>query len=100
MNVYGVIDIIRYLSYEFIIWIIIIPPIASFCYQFDGIFIGATQTKEMKYSMIISVSIYIFISMFLLKLLGNHGIWISLIFLYILRALTLNIFFDKLLRKF
>lgn len=93
-------DIIRYLSYEYIIWIIIIPPIASFCYQFDGIFIGATQTAEMKYSMIISVSIYIFISFFLLKLLGNHGVWVSLIILYILRALTLNFFFYKILRKF
>ena len=100
INLMTNLDIIRYLSYEFIIWIIIIPPVASFCYQFDGIFIGATQTKEMKYSMIISVSIYIFISMFLLKLLGNHGIWISLIFLYILRALTLNLFFYKILRKF
>jgi len=100
INLMTNLDIIRYLSYEFIIWIIIIPPIASFCYQFDGIFIGATQTKEMKYSMIISVSIYIFISMFLLKILGNHGIWISLIFLYILRALTLNLFFYKILRKF
>ncbi len=100
INLLTNLDIIRYLSYEFIIWIIIIPPIASFCYQFDGIFIGATQTKEMKYSMIISVSIYIFISIFLLKILGNHGIWISLIFLYILRALTLNLFFYKVLRKF
>ena len=100
INLMTNLDIIRYLSYEFIIWIIIIPPVASFCYQFDGIFIGATQTKEMKYSMIISVSIYTFISMFLLKILGNHGIWISLIFLYILRALTLNLFFYKVLRKF
>jgi len=100
INLMTNLDIIRYLSYEYIIWIIIIPPIASFCYQFDGIFIGATQTAEMKYSMIISVSIYIFISFFLLKLLGNHGVWVSLIILYILRALTLNFFFYKILRKF
>jgi uncharacterized membrane protein (GlpM family) len=37
------------------IWLIIIPFISSFCYQFDGIFIGASQTKELKNAMIFSV---------------------------------------------
>ena len=38
----------RFISYQHIFWIIIIPPLASFCYQLDGIFIGASQTKEIR----------------------------------------------------
>ena len=34
-------EYLRYISLSYIVWILIIPPIASFCYQFDGIFIGA-----------------------------------------------------------
>ena len=40
------IDQIRSLSLDYSIWMIILPFFASFCYQFDGIFIGASQTKE------------------------------------------------------
>ena len=80
--------------------VMLIPPVAAFSYQLDGIFIGASQTKDLRNGMMISVASFIIISIYLTKHFGNHGIWISLIFLYILRALTLNIFFDKLLRKF
>ena len=39
------IEILRFIAFQHILWIIIIPPIACFCYQLDGIFIGASQTK-------------------------------------------------------
>ncbi len=93
-------DLIRYLSYSFIFWIIIIPPVASFCYQFDGIYIGASETSSMRNSMIISVIIYIIISIYLMRIFGNHGIWLSLLILMILRSITLNFFFNKILKKF
>ena len=100
INIFTDIDIIRFFSYKHFIWVIIIPPIASFCYQLDGIFIGASQTKEMRNSMIFSVSIFIIMSIYLTKLLGNHGIWFSLLILMILRAVTLKYFFKKILKKF
>ena len=53
INLITDIEILRFISYQHAIWIIIIPPVASFCYQYDGIFIGTTQTKEMRNAMII-----------------------------------------------
>ncbi len=93
-------EYIRFLSYEYIFWVIAIPPVASFCYQFDGIYIGATQTKEMRNSMIISVFVFVLISIYLIELLDNHGIWLSLLIFMILRSLTLNLFFYRILKKF
>ena len=100
INIITDIEILRFISYKHIIWIIIIPPAASFCYQFDGIFIGASQTKEMRNGMIISVIAFIIISIYLTQYLGNHGLWLSLLLFMIFRSLTLNYFFDKILRKF
>ena len=57
------------MSYNHAIWIIIIPPIAAFCYQLDGIFIGASQTKELRNGMMISVASFIIISIYLLNIL-------------------------------
>jgi len=100
INIITDIEILRFISYKHFLWIIIIPPIASFCYQLDGIFIGASQTKEMRNAMIISVISFIAISIYLTKYFGNHGLWFSLMIFMILRSLTLKFYFNKILKKF
>ena len=100
INVITDIEILRFISYKHAIWIIIIPPVASFCYQLDGIFIGASQTKEMRNAMMVSVASFIIISIYLTKYFGNHGLWLSLLLFTLFRSLTLNYFFNKILKKF
>ncbi len=93
-------DYLRFLTFDYIIWILIIPPVASICYQFDGIFIGASQTAEMRNGMILSVIIFISSSHFLVNNFGNHGLWLSLLFFMIIRSITLNYYFNRILKKF
>jgi MATE family multidrug resistance protein len=100
INLITDIEILRFISYKHIFWVIIIPPLASFCYQFDGIFIGASQTKEIRNAMVISVLFFIGISIYLTPYFENHGIWFSLTLFMILRALTLQFHFKKILKKF
>ncbi len=92
-------DYLKFLIFNYVFWIIIIPPVASICYQFDGIFIGASQTAEMRNGMIISVILFISSSHFLIDKLGNHGLWLSLLFFMILRSITLNYYFNRILKK-
>ena len=87
-------------AYQHFIWIVLIPPVASFCYQLDGIFIGASQTKEIRNAMIISVIGFILASIYFTKNFGNHGLWFSLMLFMIFRSLTLKFYFNKILRKF
>ena len=94
------IEILRFISYQHLLWIIIIPPAASFCYQLDGIFIGASQTKEIRNAMIVSVIGFIATSIYLTNYFENHGLWFSLMLFMILRSLTLKFYFNKILRKF
>ena len=100
INIITDIDILRFIAYKHAIWIIIIPPVASFCYQLDGIFIGASQTKEMRNAMMVSVASFIVISIYSTKYFGNHGLWLSLLLFMLLRSLTLNYFFNRILKKF
>ena len=93
-------DYLRYLAFNYYLWIIIIPPIASLCYQFDGIFIGASQTAEMRNSMVLSVIIFITSSSFLINNFGNHGLWLGLLFFMVMRTITLNFYFNRILKKF
>ncbi len=91
---------IRSLSSSYAIWLIIMPFIASFCYQFDGIFIGVSQTKELRNAMIFSVTIYLIISIILTNFYSNTGVWISLCIFMILRALSLFYYMDKIFLRF
>ena len=91
---------IRNLSSSYAIWLIIMPLISSFCFQFDGIFIGVSQTKKIRNAMIFSVFCYLAISIFLTDLMGNTGVWISLCVFMILRALTLYYYMDRIYLRF
>jgi MATE family multidrug resistance protein len=94
------IEEIRKLSTSYVIWLILIPFISSFCYQFDGIFIGTSQTKELRNAMIFSVFCYLLISIILTNYLSNTGIWISLCLLMILRAFSLYFYLDRIYQRF
>jgi MATE family multidrug resistance protein len=100
INLMSDLEEIRKLSSSYVIWLIILPLISSFCYQFDGIFIGASQTKELRNAMVFSVLSYLIISIVLTKLLFNNGIWISLCIFMILRALSLFYYLNKIYLRF
>ena len=90
---------IREISFAYSNWVVIIPFISSFCFQFDGIFVGASQTKELRNAMIISVGIYVLSSFYLLANFGNTGLWISLCIFFIARALTLFVYLGKIIGR-
>ncbi|REK51544.1 MAG: MATE family efflux transporter [Proteobacteria bacterium] len=94
------IEEVKQISSTFIVWLIILPFIASFCYQFDGIFIGASQTKELRNAMMFSVFCYLIISILLTKYFSNTGVWISLCMFMILRALSLFYYLKNILIRF
>jgi MATE family multidrug resistance protein len=94
------IEEIRNLSSSYAIWLIIMPLISSFCFQFDGIFIGVSQTKELRNAMIFSVFFYLATSLFLTGLMGNTGVWISLCIFMILRALSLYYYMNRIYLRF
>ena len=100
INLMSDISEIRELSSSYVVWLIVLPVISSFCYQFDGIFIGASQTKELRNAMIFSVFSYLLISILLIKFLFNTGIWISLCIFMILRAVSLFYYLDKIYLRF
>ena len=90
---------IKNLSMSYSYWVVLIPFISSFCYQIDGIFIGASQTKELRNAMIVSVSIYILCALFLVSSFGNSGLLISLCIFFAFRALTLFFYLNKIYQR-
>lgn len=66
-------------SVEFYYWVLAIPIAGFSAFLWDGIFIGATQTRKMLYSMLMASSLF-FISYFALKdAWGNHALWLAFV---------------------
>lgn len=79
-------------------WMIITPIVSIWSFQLDGIFIGASFTKEMRNAMIVSMLIYLALLQFLIPQFGNHGLFLGLSLFMIIRAITLGMYYPRILR--
>lgn len=70
-------------------WLIVAPLIGFASWIWDGIFIGALQTRAMLRAMVPSVAIYALTVALAFPLMGNHGLWASLLVMNVARAVTL-----------
>ncbi|MFN4129204.1 MAG: MATE family efflux transporter [Paracoccaceae bacterium] len=70
-------------------WLGLAPLAGVAGWMLDGIFIGATLTREMRIAMIRSVAVFVACVLILPPLLGNHGLWAALMALYLARAITM-----------
>jgi len=91
-NQQGVIDT----AMLFFTWTIAGPAVSSFCYIWDGIFIGATATVPMRNSMIIA-TVLVFLPVYGIGVyyLGNHALWMAMTLFMIARGAVLSLFAPK-----
>jgi MATE family multidrug resistance protein len=80
---------VRATAREFLPWVALGPLIGVASWMFDGIFVGATLTREMRNAMLLSVIAYAAALVVLLPGFGNHGLWASLMVLNAVRAVSM-----------
>lgn len=80
---------VRIEAKKYLWWMIIFPIIGMPSWMFDGIFIGATHTRDMRVAMLQSTVVYAAVLFLLVPTMGNHGLWLSLMIFDLVRALTL-----------
>jgi len=77
-------------------WMVAMPVLGLAAWMLDGIFIGATRTRDLRDAMIVSVAIYAATLALLVPAFGNHGLWASLTVLNLVRAATLGLRYPAL----
>jgi MATE family multidrug resistance protein len=78
-------------------WAAWAPLLGVWAFQLDGIFIGATQTADMRNAMLMSLGIYL-AAWWLLRPFGNHGLWAAFYVHYLARTASLLRYYPKLVR--
>jgi multidrug resistance protein, MATE family len=90
---------VQILAYDFLPWLIFMPLVGIWCFQIDGIYLGITRTKILRNMMLVSFVVYALAIIFLPKVFGNHGLWLSLHVFMVIRALTLWIPYGKIRKE-
>lgn len=62
---------------EYIGWVIAVPVAAALPFLMDGIMVGATLTRILRNSMLLSTAAYFLIYYTLLPILGNNALWLA-----------------------
>ncbi len=77
----------------------IAAPLAGWAaWMLDGIFIGATRSRDMRNMMAVSFTVYVIAALILVPPLGNHGLWVSLLISFVVRGITLGLRYPALER--
>jgi len=79
-------------------YMIAAPLAGCAAWMLDGIFIGATRSRDMRNMMAISFAVYVVAALLLVPPLGNHGLWLSLLISFVVRGITLGLRYPALER--
>lgn len=80
-------------SREYVWWAYLIPLTGVTAFVWDGIFIGITQTRGMLQSSLVAAVVFFVSVTVLTRLMGNHGLWLSMLLYLFSRGLVQTIIF-------
>ena len=90
---------VQQVARQFLPYMVAAPLVGCAAWMLDGIFIGATRSKDMRNMMALSFAIYWGAILVLVPVLGNHGLWLALLISFIARGVTLGVRYPALERS-
>ncbi|WP_298431224.1 MATE family efflux transporter [uncultured Jannaschia sp.] len=81
---------VRGAAADYLPWTALAPLLGVWPFMLDGVFIGATRSRDMRNMMIVSFAIYLGAVAVLLPAFANHGLWAALMVSFVARGITLG----------
>lgn len=86
-------------SSDYFYWVLAIPLAGMAAFLWDGIYIGATASRQMLYSMLVASASFFILQGLLQQQMGNHALWMAFIAYLLLRGLVQTGLARKILSK-
>ena len=86
---------VRETAFVYLPWMIVSPLISVWSFLYDGVFVGATRAREMRDIMLGSALVVFLPSWYLLRPLGNHGLWLAFILFMAGRGVGMHYFYRR-----
>jgi multidrug resistance protein, MATE family len=92
-------DSVLALAERYYLWVCLLPLIAVWAYQLDGLFLGSGKTAAMQYAMLASVGLAYLPLWALTQSWGNQGLWLAFVAFNGARAFLMGAAFIYYTRK-
>ena len=87
---------VREIAGQFLPLVVVYVGVSFAAFQLDGVFIGATGTKDMRNASALSFFVFLVASLLLTTGLANLGLWVAFVLYVIARAVTLAVRYPRL----
>ena len=85
---------------DFLPWVILVPVASFASFIWDGIYIGATASRAMRNTLLISTfAVFAPVYYFLNPILGNHALWLGMILFMFMRGVVQTILYKRAILK-
>lgn len=92
------IDAVVVLADQYLLWVVVAPIFGVWSYLFDGLFVGATRSREMRNSMLFSAFMVYLPAWYFLQDFGNHGLWAAILLFLLARGLSQSLYIPRIMR--
>jgi MATE family multidrug resistance protein len=87
---------IRSTAQEYLPWVIVLPMISVWSFFYDGVYVGATLSREMRVIMTSAAGLVFLPVWFVTQDLGNHGLWLAFTAFMTVRGIGMHLWFNRL----
>ena len=84
---------------DYLVWVALLPLVSVWSFGFDGIYLGATRTSQMRNTMLLSTFVVFLPAWFSLQTANNHGLWLAFFLFMCGRAISMAWVYLKLQRQ-
>ena len=81
---------VRETARRYLVWAAATAPVGVLAFVMDGVFIGATWSRDMRNTMLASVAVFAVVALLARAAFGNHGLWLALNAFLLARGLLLR----------
>ncbi|MEM9734305.1 MAG: MATE family efflux transporter [Pseudomonadota bacterium] len=90
---------VRGVAHAFLPYAALTALVGALAFQMDGVFIGATWTRDMRNMMLFSSASFLVVYHAAAPSLGNHGLWLALLVFLGMRGVTLFVCLPRKMRE-
>lgn len=87
---------IRATALEYLPWLVVLPVVSLWSFLYDGVYVGATLSREMRIVMTASAVLVFLPVWYATRGLGNHGLWLAFTAFMVARGLGMHLWFNRL----
>ncbi|MEQ9023080.1 MAG: MATE family efflux transporter, partial [Pseudomonadales bacterium] len=99
LTIYTDLEAVRQIALEDYLWLALLPLVAVWCYQLDGIFIGIGHSQTMQNAMLLATLGVFIPAWWFSQHLGNTGLWLTMFSFHIARIAGLALPFFRIIRQ-